>query len=176
MNSIFLYLTNILFAFMPLSRWFKLRVFLLRISGVNCSDTARIISSARIVFSNVSIGDDTFIGHQVLITGNENYKISIGNNVDIAPRVCILSGSHEIDMNGNHSAGVGSGGVVIIEDGVWIGSNSTILPGVTIGKKSIIGAGSLVNKDIPSYCIAVGNPCKLIKRWNNNLKVFEPVN
>lgn len=161
---------------MPLSRWFKLRVLLLRFSGLKCSNSARIISSARIVFPNVSIGDDTFIGHQVLITGNGNYKILIGSNVDLAPRVCILSGSHDIDMIGQHSAGGGSGGEVVIEDGVWIGANSTILPGVIIGKKAIIGAGSVVNKNIPAYCIAVGNPCKPIKFWNDALKVFESAN
>lgn len=161
---------------MPLSRWFKLRALLLKMTGIKCSTSMRIISSARIVFTNISIGKDTFIGHQVLISGNQNYKIVIGNNVDLSPRVCVLSGSHIIDMKNEHSAGDGSGGDVIIEDGVWIGANSTILPGVTIGKKAIIGAGSVVNKNIPSYCIAVGNPCKPIKQWNNELGIFEPVN
>ena len=53
-----------------------------------------------------------------------------------------------------------------IHKNVWIGSDSTILPGVTIGEGSIIGAGSVVVKDIPSNCIAVGNPCKVIKHIN----------
>lgn len=175
MNTVFLYLTNLLFTFMPLTRWFRLRALLLKISGVRCSASARIISSARIVFTNVTIGNDTFIGHQVLITGNDKFKVMIGNNVDLAPRVCILSGSHIVDMENPHSAGAGTGGIIIIEDGVWIGGNSTILPGVTIGKKAIIGAGSVVNKDIPAFCIAVGNPCKPIKRWNDELKRFDPM-
>ena len=147
----------------------------LKIAGVDCNKSARIISSCRIVTVNIQIGEDSFIGHKVLISGSQTSRISIGNNVDIAPRVVILSGSHEIDMIREHSAGEGYGADVFIEDGVWIGANSTILPGVTIGKKSVIGAGSVVNKNIPPYCIAAGNPCKPIKFWNAELRLFETV-
>ena len=52
---------------------------------------------------------------------------------------------------------------IIIEDDVWIGANTIILKGVTIGARSVIGAGSVVTKNIPSDCIAAGNPCKVIK-------------
>lgn len=76
-------------------------------------------------------------------------------------------------MIGKNSAGPESGGDVIIEDGVWIGANSTILPGVRIGEKSVIGAGSVVLKDIPPFCIAFGNPCKPIKQWNAKSGLFE---
>jgi maltose O-acetyltransferase len=132
----------------------------------------RIVASARVVITNVSIGEDTFIGHQVLIVGDEASPITIGKNVDIAPRVVIVSGGHEIDMVSGHSAGAGKGGKIWIQDGVWIGANSTILPGVTIGYKSVIGAGSVVNHDIPAYCVAVGNPCRTIKRWDDKSKSF----
>lgn len=57
-----------------------------------------------------------------------------------------------------------SKGPVIIEDNVWIGDKAIILPNVTIGKGSIIGAGAVVTKDIPPYCIAVGNPAKVIRK------------
>lgn len=158
---------------MPLTRWYKIRARMLRFCGIKCTLTLRLVSSARIVYKNVTIGENSFIGHQVLITGNDLFKIQIGSNVDLAPRVTILSGGHEIDMIGKHSAGLGSGGDVIIEDGVWIGANSTILPGVRIGEKSVIGAGSVVTKDIPHHCIAVGNPCKPIKQWDSTIGVFE---
>lgn len=172
-KTILLQLVNLIFGFLPLTRWYKLKAWLLRISGIKCNPSARIISSARIVCMNVSIGNDTFIGHQVLISGNDEFKICIGDNVDLAPRVCIISGSHKIDMIGKHSAGEGTGGNVVIEDGVWIGANSTILPGVTIGKKAVIGAGSVVNKDIPPFCVAFGNPCKPLKIWNSEIFNFE---
>ncbi len=172
-KSVLLQLVNLFFSITPLTRWYCLRAKLLRFAGVDCDSTARIVSSCRIVTLNISIGDDTFIGHQVLISGNETSKIIIGNNVDIAPRVVILSGTHEIDMQGHHSAGEGIGKPVWIQDGVWIGANSTILPGVTIGRKSVIGAGSVVVDDIPAFCIAVGNPCKPIKHWTPETASFE---
>lgn len=174
MRSILLAFSNIVFDFMPLTRWYKIRAVMLRLSGIKCSLSARIVSSARIVTKNVIIGEDTFIGHQVFISGSDRGIIKIGNNVDLAPRVCILSGSHEIDMVGKHSAGNGCGSDVIIEDGVWVCANATILPGVRIGEKLVIGAASVVTKDIPSYCIAVGNPCKPTKVWDHNLRAFLP--
>jgi maltose O-acetyltransferase len=172
-NTILLQLVNMLFALTPLTRGYRIRAKLLKIAGVDCNLSARIISSCRILSLNINIGEDTFIGHQVLIAGSQSSKISIGNSVDIAPRVVILSGTHEVDMKGEHSAGKGAGADVNIEDGVWIGANSTVLPGVTIGRKAIIGAGSVVNKNIPPYCVAVGNPCKPIKYWNDKSDIFQ---
>ena len=55
---------------------------------------------------------------------------------------------------------------ISIEDGVWIGNNVLIMPGVKIGKKAIIGAGSVVTRDVPPYTIAVGNPARVIKQFN----------
>jgi maltose O-acetyltransferase len=78
-------------------------------------------------------------------------------------------------MQGHHSAGEGIGKPVWIQDGVWIGANSTILPGVTIGCKTVIGAGSVVVHDIPAFCIAVGNPCKPIKKWSPETQTFEKI-
>ena len=56
---------------------------------------------------------------------------------------------------------------VEIKDGVWVGGGAIILPGVTIGKNSIIGAGSVVNRSIPDNCVAVGNPCRVIKYFDD---------
>jgi maltose O-acetyltransferase len=174
-RTIILQIVNIFFNLLPLTSCYKLKAILLKLAGIECDSSARIVSTAKFICINTSIGKDTFIGHQVLITGSNKYAILIGDNVDLAPRVCILSGGHRIDMLGKHSAGEGSGGNVIIEDGVWIGANSTILPGVKIGTKAVIGAGSVVTKDIPPYSIAVGNPCKVIKKWNLDNKFFERV-
>ena len=172
-STVILQLMNLLFNIMPLTRCYGLRARMLRLAGVDCALTARIIASARIVMTNISIGQDTFIGHQALITGDHDSTIIIGSNVDIAPRVVILSGTHELDMVSDHTAGKGAGGEVCIQDGVWIGANSTILPGVTIGRKSVIGAGSVVTRDIPPLCVAAGNPCRPIKIWNERLNAFE---
>ena len=66
-------------------------------------------------------------------------------------------------MIGNHTAGEGFYKDIIINDGVWIGMNSIILPGVTIGKKAVVAAGSVVTKNVPDYCIVAGNPAKIIR-------------
>lgn len=168
-------LVNMLFSITPLTRWYGIRSWLLRVAGINCHASARIVASCRIVTQNVTIGADTFIGHQTLITGTETASIRIGNSVDIAPRVVILSGTHDIDMLGAHSAGVGKGAPVEIQDGVWIGANSTITPGVTIGRKSIIGAGSVVVSDIPPFCVASGNPCRPLKLWSAETNSFDEI-
>jgi maltose O-acetyltransferase len=165
-RSFILYCVNHLTSFLPASRVFWLKVFLWRLAGILVSPKSRIISSVNIwTSSEIHIGMDTFIGHEVLIVSGDS-RISIGDCVDIGPRVTIVSGSHHIDMRGTRSAGDGFSQDISIKDGVWIGASSTILGGVTIGRKSIIGAGSLVNRSIPDYVIAVGNPCRPIKRWD----------
>lgn len=64
---------------------------------------------------------------------------------------------------------------VFVDDGVWIGNDVIVLPNVHIGKKSIIGAGSVVTKDIPEYCIAVGNPAKVVKKFDIKEKKWKQV-
>ena len=164
-NSIRLQFVAFVFSFTPLTRWYAFRARLLKWAGVECNRSVRIVSSARVVAETVHIGEDTFIGHQVLIAGAKDGRISIGDYVDIGPRVTVVSGTHQIDMQGPRAAGDGFGLDVEIGDGSWIGAASTILPGVKIGRKAVIGAGSVVVSDIPSECIAVGNPCKPIKFW-----------
>ncbi len=109
----------------------------------------------------VTIGDNTSIGEYSHMWGQGG--IFIGKNVLIAAHCCISS------LNHNYSAPIITfGGVianpVVIEDDVWLGYNVVILPGVTIGQGSVIGAGSVVVKDIPPYSVAVGNPAKVIKK------------
>ncbi len=153
----------------PSTRCYALKALLLRGAGFDVSRTARIVSSVDVVGQfRLIVGDDTFLGHQVLLVGGES-TIHIGQHVDIGPRVCIVTGTHAVDMHHEHSAGVGYSLDVRIEDGVWVGAHSTILPGVTIGRKAVIGAGSVVNKDIPPYVMAAGVPCRPIKWWDRSL-------
>jgi maltose O-acetyltransferase len=78
-------------------------------------------------------------------------------------------------MDGPHTAGAGRADPVKIEDGVWIGAGSIILGGVTVGRKSVIAAGSVVNKNIPPSVIAAGVPCRPIKRWNELTRQWEAI-
>ena len=114
----------------------------------------------------IKIGDNSIICSFVSILGGG--KIDIGTNVLIASHVLITSENHSIDPECNieymNQPLLCSD--VKIEDGCWIGEKVCILPGVTIGKKSVIGAGSVVTKNIPAYCIAVGNPARIIKKYD----------
>ena len=103
-------------------------------------------------------------------------KITIGNNVLIAPNVQIYTATHPVELSERLTPQETQNGTeyirhtyalpVTIEDGCWIGGGVITLSGVTIGKGIVIGAGSVVTKSIPTNCLAVGNPCKVIKRIN----------
>lgn len=120
---------------------------------------------------SIFIGDDVIVG--LNCTFVDNAEIHIGNRVMIAPNVQIYTASHPTlpqERLIDNWEGVSPtyfrtyAKPVIIEDNVWIGGGAIILPGVTIGKNAVIGAGSVVNKSIPENCVAAGNPCKVIKK------------
>ncbi|KQB41560.1 acyltransferase [Flavobacterium aquidurense] len=109
----------------------------------------------------ISVGENSIINHYSCLYGD----IKIGSNVMIAPHVMLAGGYHNtsrIDIP-IMLQGDGSKGPIVIEDDVWIGANCVIMDGVTIGKGSVIGAGSVVTKDIQPYKIAFGNPAKIFK-------------
>ena len=88
--------------------------------------------------------------------------VDIGANVFIAPGVCVACAGHAIDPE-QRAGGVGTSKPINIGNDVWIGANSVICGGVTIGDGSVIGAGSVVNRDIPAGVVAAGNPCRVIR-------------
>ena len=114
----------------------------------------------------LQIGDDVRVTARCRITCAES--IIIGDHVLIAPDVFITDHNH--GMNPTIEDGYARQKLIIkpvhICDGVWIGQRASVLPGVTIGEHSIIGANSVVTHDIPAYSIAAGTPAKVIKRWN----------
>ena len=119
------------------------------------------------------IGDNTHLGICNTIIG----PVAIFDNVNIGQNVTISGLNHNYaDPNKPISEQGVDTSPIIIEDNVWIGANSVVLPGILIGKNSIIGAGSVVTKDVPSYSVAVGNPAKVIKMYDINLKVWVNVN
>ena len=102
--------------------------------------------------------------------------IKIGDNVLIARNVSILDYNHGTDpYNANYLDNNLEPRTVVIEDGAWIGNNVIILPGAHIGKKSIIGAGSIVTSHIEEYSIAVGNPARIVKKYNFESKTWQRV-
>jgi maltose O-acetyltransferase len=108
----------------------------------------------------ISIGDHTFINYGSSISAYEQVKIG---------RHCLL-GHHTLILDRNehgveHREVVPPSAPVVIEDHVWIGSRSIILPGIFVGHHSVVGAGSVVTKDIPANCLAVGNPARVVRRF-----------
>lgn len=140
--------------------------------GRNVRIEGRVSFGHRISFDdNVEVRNltntESFVGNNVSINRNTVIRgcFRIGNDVAIAPNCTIIGANHIFQRTDIpiRQQGVGTRGGVVIENDVWIGANSVILDGVTIGEGSVIGAGSVVTKSIPPYCIAVGNPCQVIK-------------
>ena len=109
---------------------------------------------------NIEVGDNFFANYNftVLDVG----RVVIGDNVQVAPNVSIYTAGHPVHPDSRRS-GYEYGIDVRIGNDVWIGGNVCILPGVTIGDNAVIGAGSVVTKDIPADVIAAGNPCRVIR-------------
>jgi galactoside O-acetyltransferase len=110
--------------------------------------------------SKVHLGDD-FFGN-VNLTFIDDVEIRIGNGVMIAPSVTLTTTGHPVHAARRVDFARFSEPIVI-EDKVWIGSNVVVLPGVRIGYGSVIGAGSVVSRDIPPMVVAVGVPCRILR-------------
>lgn len=110
---------------------------------------------------NISIGDNFFSNFNTVFI--DCSRIVIGNNVMFGPNCCIDGASHPTDSI-RRNAGFEYAYPITIEDDVWLGSGVHIMPGITIGRGCVIGAGSIVTKDIPPYSLAVGNPCHVIRK------------
>ncbi len=110
-------------------------------------------------------------------------SVSIGNNVLLASKIYISDcshGSYAGDEYDSHPDSIPHdrplhAKPVVIEDNVWLGEFVSVLPGVTIGRGTIVGANSVVSKDLPPYVIAVGTPAKAIKVFNHETKKWEKI-
>ena len=113
--------------------------------------------------TRLSIGDQSFINYFCHIHCGDYGHVSIGKNVFIGPDVKLCCVSHEVGDNSKR-AGKALSGDIVIEDGVWIGIGSIILPGVQIGTGSVVAAGSVVTKTVPSDVLVGGCPAKVIRQ------------
>jgi galactoside O-acetyltransferase len=111
--------------------------------------------------SNVHIGDDFFGNANIAFV--DDVEIRIGDGVMIAPNVTLTTTGHPVHPDRRVDYARFSEPIVI-EDKVWIGSNVVVLPGVRIGYGSVVGAGSVVSKDIPPMVVALGIPCKPVRQ------------
>ena len=156
MNSFRLFIANKLMHLLPPSRCFGVKRTLLRFAGATIGENVRIVSSVEIYCSGpLTIGDNSWIGHQSLIVGGDA-KIEIGANVNIAPRVVLVTGTHEIDFDSDMVAGEGYSLPIEIGDGAWLGATSVILGGSKIGKNAVVAAGAVVKGTVDPKTIHKG--------------------
>ncbi len=110
---------------------------------------------------HISVGNNFYTNHNCMIL--DGAKVTFGDNVFIAPNCVFSTAGHAIDPE-QRAGGLEIALPIKVGNDVWIGANVSVLPGVTIGDRTIIGAGSVVNRDIPSDVIAVGNPCRVVRK------------
>ena len=111
---------------------------------------------------NISVGENFYANHNLVIL--DGAKVEFGDNVFIGPNCGFYTAGHPIDIK-SRNEGIEYAKPIKVGNNVWFGGNVSVMPGVTIGDNVTIGAGSVVTKDIPSNCVAYGNPCK-VKREN----------
>lgn len=145
----------------------------------HCGKNLSLQSGGTFTYDKISIGDDCFINvNAVMASNDQGGDIIIGNHVAIGPGVGIFGVNHDIEKVGEwmiHSHRSTDKNVVI-EDDVWIGANAVILPGVHVGRGSVIGAGSVVTKDVEPYSVNVGVPAKKIKQRFSQEQITEHEN
>jgi acetyltransferase-like isoleucine patch superfamily enzyme len=123
----------------------------------------------------VTIGNNVCIGSNLMLASID--RVNIGDNVLISDRVFIsdhIHGYEDISIPPIDQPLIKKGSVTIKEDS-FIGINAVIMPGVTIGKHSVVGASSVVIHDVPEYTVVSGNPAKIIKKYNRNSKSWTSV-
>ena len=157
------YVVNLLLMALPDSRASGLKAWLLRLAGVEIGPGAHVCSGVKFMTTGaVRIGEGSWVGHACLMIGGRA-RISIGSNVDIGPRVTIVTGSHEVASDGERAAGRGMSTDIVIGDGAWIGASSTILGGAHLGGRCIVAAGSVVKGCWPDGSVIGGVPARPLR-------------
>lgn len=110
---------------------------------------------------NIRVGKNFFANYQLTVL--DCAPVTIGDNVQIAPNVSIYTAGHPLHPDSRNS-GYEYALPITIGDNVWIGGNVVICPGVTIGDCAVIGAGSVVTRDVPPWTVAAGNPCRVLRQ------------
>ncbi len=161
--STYSYLTNLIFLIIELLPPF-LRFIFFKIAFKKLGSNSLIDYKTYFRYpSKISIGDNVAINRgcefypSFLVNGGD---ITIGNNVVLSPNVKIYAIGHDSKTKSLD----GIAGHVLIEDDVWIAANSILLPNVRVGRGSVVGAGSVVTRDIPPNSIAIGAPARVIKK------------
>ena len=129
---------------------------------INCGENAFINPPFYCDYGkNITVGKNFFANYNCTII--DVAPVTIGDYCQMAPNVAIYTAGHPIHPATRNST-YEYGKAITIGDNVWIGGNTVICPGVHVGDNSVIGAGSVVTKDIPDWCVATGNPCRVLRK------------
>lgn len=135
------------------------REYIARITGTVKNETLDLFTPFYTDFGrNIRIGKNVFINSGC--TFMDRGGITIGDNVFIGPRVCLITENHGLAPDARQTL---ISNPIVLEDNVWIGAGAIVLAGVKIGENSVVGAGSIVTKDVPKNTVVAGNPAKIIK-------------
>lgn len=146
----------------PTMPFYPLKKHLLRKLFGKCGRNAYIETPFHCDYGfNVSVGDSFYANAGCIFL--DVTPIVIGDNVMLGPNVQLYAATHPLSPQ-ERLKGEEYGKPISIGDNVWIGGNSVIMPGVSVGKNSVIGAGSVVTKDIPENVVAFGNPCRIYRQ------------
>lgn len=166
LKSLRLYLINKLVLRLPFPylRNFLLKGYLVKGKRTNIMSSVTVLNKT-FKRNKIQLGDNCIVNSGCILDGRGG-NLKIGNNVDIAKGVWIFTVGHDPHSDTHDTISQD----VVIEDSVWIASRAIILPGVTIGKGSVVAAGSVVTKDVPAMSIVGGNPAKIIGERRSALK------
>lgn len=157
MNTKKLFFFRLICWLLPETRCFALKRQLLRWCGAHVGDNVCIVSGAEFAGNgNLSIGNDVFIGAGSRFVAVAPAGIELGDCIDIAPRVMILTGTHEVDSVGARVAGKGVAKDVKIGSGCWLCAGSMILPGVEIAPRTLVAAGAVVTRSVARSNTKIG--------------------
>lgn len=140
----------------------KQRQYVIRKMFKNTKDSFHIESPFWCDYGyNIEIGENFYANHNMVIL--DAGGVSFGDNVFVAPNCGFHTSGHPIDYE-RRNKGLEYAYPIKVGDNVWIGAGVQVMPGVTIGSNVVIGGGSIVTKDIPDDSVAVGNPCRVIRK------------
>lgn len=161
-ERIALYFANFISNLLPQTRGFGLRRSLYSLAGIELGSDTKICGGGRIHYSNVEVGDATWIGWGAHFIASASARVSIGARCDVGPGVMFVVGTHG-EGNQDRRAGRGHSQAITIGNGTWIGARCTFIAGASVGRGCVVAAGSTVTKQFGDGVLVGGVPAKMIR-------------
>lgn len=155
---------RMVFRLLPEMAAYGFKTCLLRWCGVEVGYGVRVCSSVHISGGGrLVLGDHAWIGSLATLRASPNSTLSIGHDVDIAPRVTLWTGTHNVQIGRSKAAGPGISKDIVIGNGAWLAMGAMVLPGCQIGECCVVAAGAVVDKDVPRRTLVAGVPAEVKK-------------